>query len=61
MDKQEAQKEQDNDKSNKNQTDKIKEILSGARKIFKEEAIMTLRDVRAVNVDVVPTGSFSLD
>ena len=39
----------------------IEELLSNLQDRFGEGAIMKLGDARKVNVDVIPTGSFSLD
>jgi recombination protein RecA len=47
-----------NKEENKKQLD---ELLSSLREKFGDGAIMTLGEVRNTNVEVVPTGSFSLD
>jgi recombination protein RecA len=39
----------------------LKEILEEIKQRFGEGAIMKLKEVHPVNVDVIPTGSFSLD
>jgi len=39
----------------------LQEALNEIREKFGEGAIMTLKDVKAVDVDVIPTGSISLD
>src|SRR3989338_8015230 len=39
----------------------IEELLSNLQDRFGEGAIMKLGDAKKVNVDVIPTGSFSLD
>lgn len=39
----------------------LKETLEEIRQKFGEGAIMTLKDVRAVDIDAIPTGSISLD
>ncbi|GBD34098.1 Protein RecA [bacterium HR34] len=55
-------KDKENDKDEKsNGKSKLSDILTNLRKKFGESAIMTLKEVRPVNVDVISTGSFSLD
>jgi recombination protein RecA len=39
----------------------LQEAVDEIRQRFGEGAIMNLRDVKSVDVDVIPTGSFSLD
>ena len=47
------------EKSEKN--DNLQEAVEEIKQRFGEGAIMKLKDVRAVDVDVIPTGSISLD
>lgn len=44
-----------------NKKDKLEETLDEIKQRFGEGAIMKLKDVRKVDVDVIPTGCFSLD
>ncbi|HDZ54795.1 hypothetical protein LCGC14_0214650 [marine sediment metagenome] len=48
-------------KEQKIEKDKIQEAIEEIKQRFGEGAIMTLKEVRAVDVDVIPTGSISLD
>ena len=49
-------------KNNKeNEKNDIQETIEEIKQRFGEGSIMKLRDVRAVDVDVIPTGSLSLD
>lgn len=41
--------------------DELDVLLSSLREKFGEEAVMKLGETKKVNVDVIPTGSFSLD
>ncbi|HUY69880.1 MAG TPA: recombinase RecA [Candidatus Tyrphobacter sp.] len=41
--------------------DDLQNLLQSLREKYGEESIMTLGEARRVNVDVIPTGSFSLD
>ncbi len=48
-------------KEKKSETGDLQEAIDEIKQRFGEGAIMKLREVRAVDVDVVPTGSVSLD
>jgi len=48
-------------KQEKEEIENLQEAVDEIKQRFGEGAIMKLRDVRAVDVDVIPTGSFSLD
>ncbi len=48
-------------KEPKNKEENLEEVVEEIKQRFGEGAIMKLRDVRAVDVDVIPTGSISLD
>lgn len=48
-------------KEQKIEKDKVQEAIEEIKQRFGEGAIMTLKEVRAVDVDVIPTGSISLD
>lgn len=50
-------------KKNKEKTEKsnLKEVVEELKQKFGEGAIMTLKEARASHVDVIPTGSISLD
>lgn len=45
----------------KGKKDELDTLLASLREKFGEEAVMKLGETKKVNVDVVPTGSFSLD
>lgn len=45
----------------KRESENLNEAVDEIKQRFGEGAIMKLKDVRAVNVDVVPTGSYSVD
>lgn len=48
-------------KLSKTEKGDLKEVLAEIKQRFGEGSIMTLKEVRAVDVDVIPTGSISLD
>jgi len=48
-------------KKKENKEEPLKEVLAQIRQKFGEGAIMKLKEVRPVDVDVIPTGSIALD
>jgi recombination protein RecA len=48
-------------KEQKNKIDELVEAIDEIKQRFGEGAIMKLKEVRAVDVDVIPTGSISMD
>ncbi len=54
-------KESKKPKENKIDSAELKETLEDIRKELGEGAIVRLKDIRAVNIDAIPTGSISLD
>lgn len=48
-------------KIDKEEKNALKEVIEAIKEKFGEGAIMKLKDAKSVNVDAVPTGSFSLD
>ena len=54
-------KKKENPDSVKRENENLSEAVDEIKQRFGEGSIMKLKDVRAVNVDVVPTGSYSVD
>ena len=54
-------KDKEEEKEVKEQPKELEDLLSMLQDKFGEGAIMRLGDAKKVNVDVIPTGSFSLD
>ncbi len=53
--------EKENNKADKEKEKEIEKLLASLREKFGEGAIMKLGEVKRINIDVIPTGSFSLD
>ena len=56
-----AKKKEDVKKTEKTERTDLQEAVDEIKQRFGEGAIMKLKEVRAVDVDVIPTGSISLD
>lgn len=54
-------KQKEKNHSDDSKKEELNEAIEEIKQRFGEGAIMKLKDVRAVNVDVIPTGSISLD
>lgn len=61
MAKNKKQETKNNQKKEKKQRKQLQEAMKEIRQKFGEGSLMKLKDLKAVDVDSIPTGSFSLD
>ena len=60
-DKKKKEKKSEKKKNEKMESKELKEAMKEIKQKFGEGSLMKLKDLKAVDVDAIPTGSFSLD